>query len=210
MNNSPFVILTTKGLNPSLREEDYKTSTNEVGEIGEAHISRVVEEGDISACDLQGVTVEHPEGKIAFEFKIKNEPFKSTKVMKQVIKKKEDPMAMLKGNDSEEKSDELLKDLNADSAMPAAPISHQNVPLEEMEYKKKSKLKEYMDLNINNQLFNIAYDGSQCLSKEKADEVKNFSCEDKIDPGQHFDINQTSTVRVFQGIKSLIIKCGEC
>lgn len=138
-----------------MREQEFDFTTNEVGEIGEVDILRVVEEGDLTECDLQEFAVEHPPGKLMFDYKIKNEPFKSTKVMKLPIKKAIDPMAALKKSDSSDNSAQLLSDLSRDAGQAATPVTPQPLSLEEMEYKKKSKLKEFTNLNINT-LFNIA------------------------------------------------------
>jgi len=132
-----------------LRDIEFDVTTDEVGEIGEVDMLRITEEGDVTDCDLQGFAVEHPPGKLAFDFKIKNEPFKSTKVMKLPIKKADDPMAMLKKSGSSEQSAQLLSELSRDAGPASPPAAPQVVSLEEMEYKKKAKLKEYLALNIN-------------------------------------------------------------
>jgi len=133
INNAPYIILATKGLSPQLREQEFDLTTNEVGEIGEVDILRVVEEGDLTECDLQGFAVEHPPGKLTFDYKIKNEPFKSTKVMKIPLKKALDPMAMLKKSDSSDNSAQLLSDLSRDAAAAAPAVPPKPVSLEEME-----------------------------------------------------------------------------
>lgn len=143
IRKSQFIIITHKGLSPTEKIQEFSFKTHEVGTVESVILSRLTEDGE-SMCDISEIHLEKlPTAKVVFTYKLK-EPILTLINMKVRLTKN-----IVKDNleDPDDENRSALANVAADEETPSA-TPNQPVPLQELEYKKKTKLNEYTSLNI--------------------------------------------------------------